>query len=208
MWCRPSSDDSRGHGRLAAPGLRLCRGCRDRLAYSLGQLPQLYGELESALANTTKYRTEKVRTSSTPGIPLNENVADARADIRGVLAAWVDLVVEGRRVTAPARTVTALAAFLARHLDWLAAHEAAGEAAREIHKLVLTSRRAARPEPVRHIKLGACVESACSGVLLARICDNDRLLPSAIVCDIDSSHSWPPSQWHVVRKRMRMRGAI
>lgn len=205
MTCRPDPGDGQELRRETAQGLQLCPSCRDRLARDVGLLPQLYGELESALASTAAaHHGEKVRGSRTPGIPLNEKAADARSDIRGVLTAWVDLVVEGRRLTAPARTVPALAAFLGCHLDWLAAHEAAGEAAREIHELARTARRVARPDRVHLIRLGECVEPACSGSLQARVNDGDWLLPAAIVCNIDSSHSWPPSQWHVVRKRMRV----
>lgn len=203
MWCGLNADGSLMHGREVAPNLRLCRGCRDRLARLIGLLPQLYSELESALTNTTRYYSQRIRSSSTPGIPLNELAANARSQMHGVLAAWAELVAEGRRVTAPARTVAALAAFLVCHLDWLAAHEAAGDAAREIHELVQAGRRAARPDPARRIKLGGCVEPACSGMLFAQVRNGDRLLPAAIVCNADSSHSWPPSQWNVVRKRMK-----
>ena len=45
-----------------------------------------------------------------PGIPLNGPAVEARAAVRGTLASWADLMVAGRTVRLPLRTVPALAA--------------------------------------------------------------------------------------------------
>lgn len=198
-------DDERTHAPgTALPGLRLCRACRERLRHQLTALPGLYNELGLALTAPASRRTERVRGGKRSGTPLNEAAADARSTIRHTLAAWAGLVVEQRGTTAPNRGVAALADFLDRHLDWLAAHEAVADLVHETHDLVRSARRAARPDPTQQITLGACVEPSCPGVLNARLESGDTLLPAVIVCTLDHSHTWPPSQWHRLRRRMQV----
>ncbi len=95
----------------------LCSPCQERLDRQLAMLPLLYGELEvtRALDQVTASRV--------------------RAEIRDTLASWADLIVEGRTVRTPRRTVPALAAFLRCHLEWLAAHPAAEDAAADVEAL-------------------------------------------------------------------------
>ncbi|MYS24564.1 MULTISPECIES: hypothetical protein [unclassified Streptomyces] len=90
-----------------------------------------------------------------PGIPLNGPAVEARAAIRGTLASWADLIVEGRTVRLPLRTVPALAAFLRRHLSWLAVHPAAEDAASEIDALLHDVLRIARPPHGHPLPIGA-----------------------------------------------------
>jgi hypothetical protein len=61
------------------------------------------------------------------------------------LASWADLIVEGRTVRLPLRTVPALAAFLHRHLGWLAVHSPVEDAAIEIDAVLRQSLRILRP---------------------------------------------------------------
>lgn len=107
-------------GRAARTRSRLCVPCRDGLAEHLRDLPGLYSAVEH---------------SRTPGTPLSVRAIGARTAIRGVLAAWAHLVVGGRAVPRPVRSVTGMAEFLHRHLDWLGAHPAAAEIAEEIGDL-------------------------------------------------------------------------
>lgn len=113
----------------------LCPPCQERLDRQLALLPRVYGELEVALG-TAPNSGDRVTGTARPGIPLNGPAVEARAAIRGTLASWADLIVEGRTVRLPLRTVPALAAFLRRHLGWLAVHPAADDAATEIDELL------------------------------------------------------------------------
>ncbi|MFG1809480.1 hypothetical protein [Streptomyces sp. NPDC049040] len=61
------------------------------------------------------------------------------------MASWADLIVEGRTVRLPLRTVPALAAFLRRHLGWLAVHPAADDAATDIDTVLQHALAVARP---------------------------------------------------------------
>ncbi|WP_327288765.1 hypothetical protein [Streptomyces sp. NBC_01198] len=62
------------------------------------------------------------------------------------MASWADLIVEGRTVRLPLRTVPALAAFLRRHLGWLAVHPAADDAATDIDTVLQRALAVARPQ--------------------------------------------------------------
>ncbi|WP_159012127.1 hypothetical protein [Streptomyces sp. NRRL F-5123] len=61
------------------------------------------------------------------------------------MTSWADLMVEGRTVRLPLRTVPALAAFLRRHLGWLAVHPAADDAATDIDTVLQRALAVARP---------------------------------------------------------------
>lgn len=124
----------------------LCVPCQERLDRQLALLPRVYGELEVALVPAPDSGDRWTGTAR-PGIPLNGPAVEARAAIRGTLASWADLIVEGRTVRLPLRTVPALAAFLRRHLGWLAVHPAADEAATEIDALTQRSLAIARSLP-------------------------------------------------------------
>lgn len=122
----------------------LCVPCQERLDRQLALLPRVYGELEVALAPAPDSGDRETGTAR-PGIPLNGPAVEARAAVRGTLASWADLLVEGRTVRLPLRTVPALAAFLRRHLGWLAAHPAAEDAARDIDAVLQRALRTLRP---------------------------------------------------------------
>src|SRR6201991_4157429 len=73
----------------------LCLPCQERLDRQLALLPRVYGELEVALVPAPD-SGDRVTGTARPGIPLNGPAVEARADIRGTLASWADLIVEGR----------------------------------------------------------------------------------------------------------------
>jgi hypothetical protein len=175
----------------------LCVPCQERLDRQLALLPRVYGELEVALVPAPD-SGDRVTGTARPGIPLNGPAAEARADIRGTLASWADLLVEGRTVRLPLRTVPALAAFLRRHLDWLAVHPAAEDAATEIDALLRRSLDVARPRHNLRIPVGPCIAAACRGRLTAVARDPGAALPSAVQCDLDPAHTWPPERWRAL----------
>jgi hypothetical protein len=189
--------------RTGGGGRALCRPCRDRLTGHLVSLPGLFAELEGALVPSAAGDLARRSGPARSGLPLNDLAVDLRSDIRGVLAAWVELVVEARRITAPDRTVPALTAFLRRHVDWLAAHPAAADVAAEIGDLARAARRAARRDRARRIQVGRCVEPSCTGTLTAVVRGRDTLLPATIACDVDGSHTWTSERWHALAKRLK-----
>lgn len=103
----------------AALRSRLCVACRDALAAQLRDLPSRYAALDQR----------------TPGTPLPHYAVQARSVIRGVLASWAHVVVNGRAVPRPVRSVAGLAEFLHQHIDWLGAHPAVAEIMGEIAEL-------------------------------------------------------------------------
>jgi hypothetical protein len=107
-------------------------------------LPRVYGELEVALV-AAQDPGDRLSGTDRPGIPLNGPAVEARTAIRDTLTSWADLIVEGRTVRLPLRTVPALAAFLRRHLGWLAVHPAADDAAAEIDSVLQRALAVARP---------------------------------------------------------------
>jgi hypothetical protein len=138
-----------------------------------------------------------------PGLPFNAAAADVRETIRGVLASWSGMVVDERHVTRPGRTVSTLAGFLAKHVDWMAAHATATEVTEEVTQLVRSAHHVAYPNPVRRVLIGACVEQGCPGELFALVHPRELLLPPEINCDADPGHSWPAQQWMQLSRRMR-----
>lgn len=113
--------------RQALPSLRLCRPCHDRLRRDLADLGRLYVELERVLpAGSTPQYGQRVSGSSSRPLPVNPAVADLRDQIRHDLAWWVRYVAERRGITAlPDDRIDDIAAWLGRHVDWIAAHETA-----------------------------------------------------------------------------------
>lgn len=137
-----------------------------------------------------------------PGMPFNVAAAEVRAAILGVLGSWSGMVAAERSVTPPRRTVRALARFLGRHVDWLAAQDTATEVTEEIAQLARSARRAAYPDPVRRVEIGRCVEAACAGALVALVRPKNPALPAEISCDADPSHRWPETEWTQLGRRM------
>lgn len=180
----------------AMRGRRLCRPCHGRLAGGLGLLPGLYAECEQLLGGgPARQPAERTAGGSPSGLPFNSAAADVRTDIVKTLSSWCGLVVDQRRVSAPARTVAALAAFLALHADWLSGHPAAADLSREVARLVRGAHRVTRAEPVRDVRIGTCVVQGCRGVLRAAVRGSRPAQPLEIHCTEDVRHVWAGQQW-------------
>lgn len=200
IGCWQRHETGQGRRRVVA-GLHLCRACWDNLATGLKRIPRLYYECGRLLAGSDQPR-DRTSGGPMPGIPFNAAAADVRETIRGVLASWSGMIVEERRVTKPARTVSALAKFLAHHVDWMAAHSTATEVTDEVTQLVRSAHHVAYPNPARRMPIGACVEQGCSGELFALVHPQELLLPPAINCDADPCHSWLAHQWMQLSRRL------
>lgn len=169
----------------------------------LRRLPELYEACGRRLDGGSPDRTRPRTSGGSPrGMPFNVQAAEARAEILGVLGSWAGAMVEERGVPAPRRTVPSLGVFLGRHLDWLAGHEAAGEFSVEVARLVRRARRVVEPETRHELRIGACVEADCPGLLTAVLKPGQPGVPGMIRCDHEPAHRWPGHEWLQLSRRL------
>jgi hypothetical protein len=189
--------------RTAADGLRVCRGCFDRLERAVAESPALYAACEAALASSTGATEERVTHRRDPGLVLSEAALRARGAIRAQLVATVRMVVEERGLSRwPADNVPSMATWLLAHVTWLAAHPAAEDWVAEWTGLRSTARSAAYPSGTRRVDLEGCPEPSCPGVLVAWLRRDGDTLPSVIACTDDSEHVWEPHEWQALGRRL------
>ncbi|BFU42687.1 hypothetical protein [Krasilnikovia sp. MM14-A1004] len=184
---------------------RLCSSCRSDAARDLRALPGLHEECALALSGSTERQVRTSTGGAAPSMPFNANAAEARRTVVDVLGSWAAMVAEERRVRAPRPDPAGLAAFLGRHLDWLAAHPAAAEFSDEMARLVRTAHHAAYATASRQVGLGRCVEPGCAGELVATLRPGERSRPAEIVCRADPAHRWGDNQWLDLNRRMTAR---
>lgn len=110
----------------------------------------------------------------------------------------------------------AIAALVARHSGWLAAQRYAGEAAGELRHLVDEGWKLRQPSSTRVVQIGPCPQQvadddgeqrACGGTLRALLRAEASLLPSAVACDAEETHSWDSTQWSKLGRTMKARVA-
>jgi hypothetical protein len=199
----------------AADGSRLCQVDIRRLGESPVKAAELHGELELVL----KAAGSGERASSKPGsgTPPRDAVVDMRAEIRHVLVSWCRLISEERGMRLPGRfvvqrragrlsgfigplnriwvdddTLPAIGAYVARHAEWLAATEYAGEAADELAGLVSRAWGLAYPSGTRKVEVGGCPR--CDGTLTAIVRPVDSTKTTEVVCDGEQPHRWDSTQ--------------
>lgn len=204
--CRPGSEaqDAAGtgpaselptRGRRAEPGSLLCGRCRQALLRDLAALPELFDESERYLqAGNAGGPVQRLTGSRTESMPVDGDALEARHQSVVRLAAWVRTAVEAvPSAIAPSRTVAAMAPFLLRHVDRMAAHPAAGRLADEIARAAAALRRLGGPGHAALVVLGHCVEPGCEAeVTLPRRSGADLVLrgPSCA-----AGHVLSPRQW-------------
>jgi hypothetical protein len=200
--CRARARNGQSPSAAQPPAL-WCLACRDAAGRDLAKLPYLYGECAHALdARRGTELRERAGPATQPSLPFNTAAAEARKTLVDVLGSWCALVADERRVATPRRQADELAAFLARHLDWLSRHPAAPELSDELAGLVRLLHRAAYSSAARQIRLGACVEPECAGELVAMIGAPGRRPGTQILCRIDPAHRWDEQQWLELSRRM------
>ncbi|MFF4949561.1 hypothetical protein ACWC2K_09420 [Streptomyces chattanoogensis] len=201
--CRETHTAERAACRVAS-GYRLCPRCQAGLRSALRNLPALYEECGLLLTGS---RTPQEKTSGgpLPGMRLNGRAVEARSAVLRGLASWAGLVAGERTLTAPRRTVPALAMFLEHHLDWLCRHPAAADFSYELGRLERAARRIASPAQPRRVPVGRCVEPGCPGTLSTTV-DTGRSEGRGIRCDAVPEHRWEEHQWLHLRERMRQPG--
>ncbi|MBA9003680.1 hypothetical protein [Thermomonospora cellulosilytica] len=160
-----------GEDRRAAPTLRTCWACRDRMAAHLEALPALYGRLGDALVSpVTGGGGPRVTGTSSAPLPINPAVADHRDQIRHDLVWWTKYVADARALALPDDRIGEIAGWLAAHVDWLAADPVASEELPPVlralvgraHGLLDPSRRLPTGERCRVVSDGA---ERCAGVI-------------------------------------------
>jgi hypothetical protein len=198
--------------RQARDGLRLCHLHTARIAEDAVEAARLHSELLHVLTGAG-HLGELVRSSRDPNLTLNDAAADARTAIRATLVSWCRLISEERGISLPADDMRAIGAYIARHAEWLAAHEAAADASAELHELAHGQpRRIAYPGGGRRFPIALpdgtyarCPEQTavddaetpepCPGTLWTILRRDASLLPSEVVCNHDETHRWPTSRW-------------
>jgi hypothetical protein len=187
-------------------GANLCPVCINGITDDLAVIPDLYEECGRILGGTGQSgeRTGGKGTYS-PGLPFNSAAAEARSSIVNVLVSWCALVAEERLVTAPVREVKPLARFLARHVGWLSAHDAADDLSGELAKAARQARWAAHGDQIRRVRVGRCVIDGCQGELIAAVHPGHVSTPTEIVCTSDAGHRWAGQEWLGLSRRLAAR---
>lgn len=187
----------------AADGLRLCQLHTRRLADDARQAARLYDELEHALQGGSGGGAGRISGTPDPARLPNPAAIEARATIRHTLAAWCRLIADERGISLPRDHVADMGEYIARHADWLAAQEYAGEASDELRELAHGRPwRIAYPDGVRRVEVGPCPHDGCTGTIRAVLRRVDSLLPSSILCDQDADHIWPASEWITLGRQL------
>lgn len=192
---------------IAADGLLLCRRDEDYLGHNAIEAALLWTELELQLTASSGLG-DGIRTrQAQPGLNLNELVLDHRATIRHTLVAICRMISEERGHALPADRIGPIAFYVANASRWLAGHEAAGEIAGELRALVAKGRTLRQVSGTRVVPIGSCPRSQedhrCPGTLRALLRREASLLPSAVTCDADETHSWDSTQWTKLGRAMR-----
>lgn len=175
----------------------VCAGCAERAHRDLTDLPRLANLLLSLARGDAQSGCEPVSGSREPPLalrtdqwsfagpaapgdvhPVTWEDADCQVGdnpLPAVLASWVLLVAEERRVTVPVvqrrhyeSAVGAYAEFLARHHDWHLQQPWADEYAREIHSLWKRARTLAADWPLVHRLPAPCPSVDCGLLTLRR----------------------------------------
>lgn len=220
--------------RSSAPGIVLCRGHAKALPDKIQQLAELHHDLDHVLVRSGT-ASEKVSTSTNPGININVEAVDIRHDIRDSMASWALIVCEERGITHPiADDVDTLAHFLTTHADWLSAQpfidelwsdliydpqaqmlnatdrplaKAEGRDPRDYRALMSRARSLVQPSGTRRARFNErCIDTSCTGLLVALIRDTDELLPSKVWCE-KCGQEWPAGSWLTLGRKLRERDA-
>ena len=166
-------------------------------------LPTVYQDCEAALVRGKGPVQQRVsRNPTARGIALQEDVVTARSDILGALSVWSALVADEQAVPRPRRRQPRdLARFLLSHLDWLLRHPAGPDFCAEILAVARRAETVLHRMATPQVDLGLCIQTGCGSALgfCETLGTGRRVLPE-IRCA--SGHSWPPSQWLRLSRRI------
>lgn len=208
---RCDDDECRGClPRRAGDGLALCPRHTDLLAEDARTAAALYGALAARLASSG-LPGERTSGSRDPGLKINLAALGSRIVIRHTLVAWTKMIAYERGVKLPdvdhgdAGEVAALGAFVALHATWLAARPGSvpADACDELRDLVREAYPIAYPSGTRIFDVAPCPTEGCPGTLRAILRRSDALLPAAVVCSQDDSHTWTADRWLTLGRHIR-----
>lgn len=183
--------------RTAAPGLNLCRPCRDQLADVLAVLADHYDECALELRLGRKRTGERVRGGMPTSIRLSDATLEARADIVAIVSSWTAMTVHERDLPAPTRRdVHAMTALLRHNLDWLAGHPAAGDLADEMTDLLERARDVINQDRAPLVDLGPCPQAGCERPVHATLLARERNSRPVISCT--AGHTYMADQWRSI----------
>lgn len=194
--------------RPAADGLNLCHGCHKGLDRNLADLPTLAVDVEDSLPSGCTSTGPTVSGSRTPRLPYNPRAGNLLSQVRHDLVHLVHRVLDERGLTAgPAPHVTAMCAWLRKHVHWLAAHPDAGVYRDILAELV--GRCWGVLDPARApLAIGPCAETVdgqtCDGYLWVAIRRDGDTAPSVIWCDT-CTLELDTTQWHRFGRRYTAR---
>lgn len=190
--CRSRRHEETGPAPVA-PGLQICPDCRDRVEDELVALPALF-EMCAYMLDPRPHRIrERVSGHQSRGITLREAVVTVRTEIFGVLASWCGLVSTEREVPGPDElSVRKLASYLAIHLHWLCAHQAAPDLVDELSELADAVSEALRPNAGFRVAVGQCPTPDCDRVVHAEAY-REGGEPYEVSCE--AGHVWAPEHW-------------
>lgn len=199
---------------IAAPGLRLCDLHTTRIATDALRCAELDLEVEQALAGSDR-PGEKTSGTADHGTVINERAIEIRSETRHTLVAIARLISEERGIGLPPDTLDAIAAYIATHHVWLAAHPGvAGSTSDELSSLQRRAWNVAYPTGARVFPVGPC--PTCGAIVKVVLRAVDSLLPSELVCDGEAHaedcecrkcppHRWPYTSWRNLGKKIHKR---
>lgn len=190
----------------------MCPGCGDRLYDRLWGVPELCVELQTTECRLDVLTPATGAPAAETGLPYKPLAADAASTLRSVVCFWAVCVNRDEGVV-PADT-SAAALFLARRLDWLRAHEDAGQAYSELNAAMSRAMVAVdRPLHRTRFEVGPCPcvnhEKPCPGAVFAYIPVADSI-PAVLRCrHPDCGAVWTTDQWlRVGRLMLRRMGRV
>ncbi|MBO4275712.1 hypothetical protein GSF24_34650 [Microbispora triticiradicis] len=175
----------------------------------LAHLPWLYGEVVASMPATRPAGGTPVSGTREHGLPVNLPAGELAGQITYDLYAAATWVATDRGIHLPADgRITTVCAWLAPHVDWLAASTYAADVRDVLAELVGRAYGVIDPDR-RPTILGPCVEvlddgEVCAGTLRATVLDVDDPRPSRIWCDT-CELELTSEQWFRFGKRYRAR---
>jgi len=218
---QPGCDNDECRGclpALAQDGLRLCPLHTTRIGLDALRCAELDHEIELVLASSGVAGT-RISGTADHGTDLNPRAVELRTEIRHVLVAIARLVSEERGIHLPPDNLDAIAAYIATHHVWLAAHAGvAADTSGELSSLASRAFGVAYPSGARVFPVGPCVEDGCGGTIRVVLRAVDSTIPSELICDTDPHqdgcdcgncppHRWPYSQtnWRRLGNKIKQR---
>jgi hypothetical protein len=200
--------------RTATRGF-LCEGHYLILEQRLAELPALADEVEQALVRGGG-AGPKISGDPERALPFDEAASDALRGARDLLASWCRLILDEHPggLHAPALALPALATFLTRHLEWIAAQPWVDDLHGEFGDVRAALLSAQSTSRTRIVALGTCgeapycdlethAERCCQGTLRAFVSTVDEGAdPRPIVCS-ECGIEHQPETWRPLARRLR-----